>query len=232
MLPLGSADSPPPLEMLGVPIWCSKESVQAMPVTSINRHRSLPTGRQAIADPNVEDMLTAEMIKPSDSPWAYPLVLVQKRDETWRHCVDYRQVNYVTVKDSYPLYRVDGVHMVLFFAPQDKAEADFTTGKGLWLFKTMLSRLCITPAMFERLMEKVLAGMPPERCLVYIDDMLAHGLDFDAAFKALREVFQRIRAAGFKLHPEKCFLLQRHVTFLGLRVSSEGIKKWRIKLLQ
>lgn len=73
-------------------------------------------------------------------------------------------------------------------------------------------------------MEKVLAGMPPECCLVYLEDVLAHGLDFDVAFEALREVLERIRAAGLKLHPEKCCLLKREVTFLSRRVNNEGLK--------
>lgn len=71
------------------------------------RHRHLPTGWQAIADQNVEDMLPADIIEPSDSPWVSPVLLVQKKNGTWRHCVDYRQVNYITVKDSFPLPRVD-----------------------------------------------------------------------------------------------------------------------------
>lgn len=98
--------------------------------------------------------------------------------------MDYNQVSDITVKDSFQLSRVDeSLDLVMVFtwfssldlrngywqvamAPEDKAKTSFTTGKGLWLFKTMLFGLCNSPAMFERLMEKVLAGMPPECCLV------------------------------------------------------------------
>ncbi|KAJ8385345.1 hypothetical protein AAFF_G00189660 [Aldrovandia affinis] len=72
-------------------------------------------------------------------------------------------------------------------------------------------------------MDRVLAGVPREQCLVYLDDILAHGSSFEAALGALRQVLERIRAAGLKLHPEKCRFMQREVTFLGHRVGGEGI---------
>ena len=65
--------------------------------------------------------------------------------------------------------------------PEDKAKT--TSGRGLWQFTTMPFRLCDTPATFERLVEKVLVDMLPERCLVYLDDLLVHGPCFDGIWE-------------------------------------------------
>ncbi|KAJ7996470.1 hypothetical protein DPEC_G00237400 [Dallia pectoralis] len=71
------------------------------------RPRRLPLMKQAAADQCLEEMRAAGVVEPSDSPWMSPVVLVKKKDGTWRYCVDFRQLNDITVKDSYPLHRVD-----------------------------------------------------------------------------------------------------------------------------
>ena len=83
--------------------------------------------------------------------------------------------------------------------------------------------LCNATATFERLMEKVLVDMPPERCLVYLDDLLVHGPCFDSAFESLVEVLEWIKCAGLKLHLGKCSFLRQEIFFLGHRISGAGI---------
>ena len=78
---------------------------EARPIKS--RPRRLPLARQEVCDQAVEDMLQAGVIEPCDSPWASAVVLLPKKDNTWRLCPDYRPVNGVTKKDSYPLPRID-----------------------------------------------------------------------------------------------------------------------------
>ena len=129
--------------------------------------------------------------------------MTPKEDGSSRFCVDYRLLNDRTVKDAYPLPRIDesldyvastawfsslnlqSGYWQVAMAPEDKATTAFTTGRGLWQFTTMPFRLYNAPDTFERLMEKVLVDMPPERCLVYLDDLLVHGLCFDSAFGTL-----------------------------------------------
>jgi hypothetical protein len=71
------------------------------------RYRQLPMSQQAEADTHVKDMLERKVIEPSASPWASPIVLVKKKDGTTRFCIDYRKLNDLTIKDAYPLPRID-----------------------------------------------------------------------------------------------------------------------------
>ncbi|KAJ8408826.1 hypothetical protein AAFF_G00246440 [Aldrovandia affinis] len=72
-------------------------------------------------------------------------------------------------------------------------------------------------------MDRVLAGIPRKECLVYLDNILAHGSSFEAALGALQRMLERVAAAGLKLHPEKCHFMRREVVFLGHMVGEEGI---------
>ena len=186
-------------------------------------------------------MSSQGLIEPSESPWASPIVLVRKKDGGLRFCVDYRALNNITRKDSYPLPRIDDTLDTLagmnWFStldlksgywqvemdPLDKEKTAFTTGRGLWQFKVMPFGLCNAPATFERLMERVLANLPLQTALVYLDDILIPGRTFSHHLTNLREVFQRLRAAKLKLSPQKCTLLQREVKFLGHIIGSAGV---------
>ena len=97
-------------------------------------------------------------------------------------------------------------------APEDKTKTVFTIGQGLWQFQVMLFGLCNAPATFERLIERVLADVPQNRCVVYLDDLLVHTTDFGGL---LHQIFLDIRGAGLRLSPKKCDLLWREVQFLG-----------------
>lgn len=189
----------------------------------------------------IEDMAREKVIAPSESPWSSPVVLVKKKDGSMRFCVDYRKLNDVTKKDSYPLPRIDDTLDTLSGATwfstldlqsgywqveideKDKEKTAFSIGNGLWQFNVMPFGLCNAPATFERLMERVLKGLHWRTCLVYLDDIIIMGKDFDDHLKNLEEVFERLEAAGLKLSAKKCSLFQREVKYLGHKVTSEGI---------
>lgn len=99
----------------------------------------------------------------------------------------------------------------------------FITTGGLWQFKVLPFGLCNAPAKFERLMDKVLAGIPRQECVVYLDDILVHGDSFTTGLNSLRRVLERVAAAGLKLHPQKCSFMRREVTFLGHRLGGIGV---------
>ena len=177
-------------------------------------------------------MRSQGVIEPSQSPWSSPVVLVQKKDGSKRFCVDYRKLNEVTKHDSYPLPRVDKTldavsgsswfstldlksgYWQVKMAEKDKEKTAFTTGEGLWQFIVMPFGLANAPATFERLMERILQGLPWTVCLVYLD-----AKTLADEFENLRTVIRRLRQAGLKLNPRKCHLFQKNVRYLGHVVS-------------
>lgn len=114
----------------------------------------------------------------------------------------------------------------------DKEKTSFCIpGSGLWQFKVLPFGLKGAPATFERLMEKVLAGLTWKVCLVYLDDIVVFSKTFDEHLNNLSEVCKRMRGANLKLHPSKCILLQNEVTFLGHKVSKDGIRTDEEKII-
>lgn len=203
--------------------------------------RRIPYARREEAENLVREMLEQGIIKPSESPWCSPVVLVRKKTGKLRFCVDYRRLNEVTKKDSYPLPRMDLILEALagsgWFATLDlqsgywqveleetaREKTAFSFGRGLYEFSVMPFGLCNAPATFQRLMERVLHDVPFETCLVYLDDVLVHAKTFDELLDKLELVFRRLRAAGLKLSPTKCELCQKSVTYLGHVISPTGI---------
>lgn len=191
--------------------------------------RRFPLTKRNKVGQMIQDMQQQDVIKPSSSPWVSPVVLVKKRDGSTRFCVDYRRLNDVIKKDSYPLPlpRIDDTFDAIagssWFStldlrsgywqvemdPRDREKTAFSTGDGLWQFKVMPFGLCNAPATLERLMDQVLKGLPLDVCLVYLDDILVHGKTFQGALCNLSFVFDRLRKANLKLNAKKCILFQK-----------------------
>ncbi|KAG1946508.1 interleukin-1 receptor accessory protein-like 1-A [Pimephales promelas] len=153
------------------------------------RPHRLPLAKRQAAEEMIREMAANGIIEPSDSPWAAPMVMVRKKTGAWRPCVDFRRLNAVTRKDSYPLLRIDDAldyvagscwfssldlrsgYWQVELAAEARPKTAFTIGQGLWQFKVMPFGLCNAPATFERLMEQVLKDIPRTRCVVYLDDL-------------------------------------------------------------
>lgn len=205
------------------------------------RFRRVPFMQQQEIDSQVKKMLEQGVISPSDSPWASPVVLVQKKDGSKRFCVDYRKLNEATVKDAYPLPRIDESLEALggaqWFSTLDlasgywqvglteraKKKSAFVVRGGLYEFNVMPFGLCNAPATFQRLMERVLSGLQWEMLMLYLDDVIVYAGTVQEEVDRLRVVFQRLREANLKLKPSKCFLFQRSVKYLGHVVSNQGV---------
>ena len=181
----------------------------------------------------VADMLAGGQIEPSDSPWSAMVILVTNKDGGTRFCVDYRRLNIATVKDAYPLPRIDDTLDMLagrqWFSTLDLAsryrqvslsqeariKTAFATHSGLFQYKVMPFGLCNAPATFERLVDRVLHGLRWSRCLVYLDDIIFFGSTFIDALDNLTLIFERLRAYGLQFKSTKCHLFHTSVPFLG-----------------
>ena len=104
-----------------------------------------------------------------------------------------------------------------------KEKTAFSTGNGLWQFMVMPFGLCNAPATFKRLMERVLAGLPWQVAMVYIDDILVSSCTFDDHLHHLRAIFECLKWAKLKLSPAKCELFQSEVNYLGHAICAKGI---------
>ena len=190
----------------------------------------------------VQQMLSSNVIRPSNSPWASPVVMVRKKDDSLRFCVDFRQLNAATIKDAHPLPRIDdlldALHGAKWFSTldlksgywqvpiseQDKEKTSFRTSSGqLFEFNQVPFGLCNAPATFSRLMDRVLAGLHWETCLFYLDDIIVFSSTWEEHLARLREVFERLRHAKLRLGAAKCTFAAKEVSYLGHRVTEEGL---------
>ena len=189
----------------------------------------------------IQSHLDNNFIQPSHSPWASPIVLVSKKDGSIRFCIDYRKLNAVTVRDVYPLPRIDDCLSALqgnmFFStfdmcsgynqvslhPDDQPKSAFITDNGLYEWLVMPFGMSNAPATFQRLMDAVFAGLKWKTLLVYIDDIIVYSPDFDSHLISLREVFMRMSDSQLSFKSSKCHLLQSKVKYLGHVVDRDGI---------
>ena len=190
----------------------------------------------------VQQMLSSNVIRPSNSPWASPVVMVRKKDGSLRFCVDFRQLNAATIKDAHPLPWIDdlldALHGAKWFSTldlksgywqvpiseQDKEKTAFRTSSGqLFEFNQVPFGLCNAPATFSRLMDRVLAGLHWETCLFYLDDIIVFSSTWEEHLARFRKVFERLRHSKLKLGATECTFAAKEVSYLGHRVTEEGL---------
>lgn len=204
--------------------------------------RKIPLAKMQEVENEINDMLEKGIIETSNSPWSSPIVLVRKKDGSIRFCIDYRKLNDLTLKDSYPIPRIDTTldalsgskwfstidlksgYWQVKMAPEDKPKTAFSIPRGgHWQFLNMPFGLCNAGATFERLMEKVLSNLSWNICMVYLDDIIILSKTFEEHIENLRQVFERLKSANLKMNLKKCCILQKQVSFLGHVVSENGI---------
>jgi hypothetical protein len=196
------------------------------------------------------DMQNWGIIKPSTSPWASPVVLVKKKDGTMRFCIDFRKVNQITIPDCYPIPRIDEALEALggakYFSTMDlaagywqvaleegsKEVTAFTTREGLFQFEVLPFGLANAPGKFQRLMDAVLRGLKWDICLVYLDDIVVFAQDKLEMLARLEKVWCRLREAGLKMKPKKCYFFREEVAYLGHMVSAQGIRMDPAKIVK
>jgi hypothetical protein len=201
----------------------------------------VPYHQKKEIEDQVTKMLDSGIISPSYSPWAAPVVLVKKKNGEWRLCVDYRKLNEVTKKDTYPIPRIDdtidnlrgckyfstmdlqnGYHQIAMDAA-DKEKTAFVTHEGLYEFNVMPFGMSTAPATFQRLMSGLLKDMQG-KASAYLDDILICSKSLEEHCETLEEVFRRLDTAGLKVNGSKCHFGAKSVKYLGYVVSDEGIQ--------
>lgn len=210
-------------------------------------YRVPPAHREEI-ERHVSQMLENNVIEPSDSPWASPVLLVKKPDNNYRFCIDYRKLNAITKRDVYPLPRIDdtldelGTAMIFSTLDlesgfwqipvhtEDRAKTAFNTPHGHYQFKVLPFGLTNAPSTFQRVMNGVLRKHK-RYCLVYIDDIIIFSKNFLEHLTHLQLIFDSIVEAGLTIKMKKCKIAQDEVKFLGHLVSHQTVKPDPQKIL-
>ena len=198
----------------------------------------LPFALQETVCKEVDSMLEMGVIEPSDSPYASPIVLIRKKDNTVRFCIDFRKLNKITTFDAEPMPNSDELFTRLtgskYFTKFDltkgywqipmaegaKEKTAFLTPRGLFQFRFMPYGLVNAGATFSRIMRIVLAGMQG-RVENIIDDILAHSKSWPEHIDTITEVLHRLAEAGLTAKPSKCFIGYQSLEFVGHLVGQE-----------
>ena len=205
-------------------------------------HRISPA-KIPIIQEELKSMLEKGVIQPSSSPYSAPIVLQKKKDGSWRFCVDYRDLNDVTVKDAFPIPKIDQSFDALrgakFFssldlasgywqvpvAPEDRQKTAFVTPDGgLYEYIKMPFGLSNAPGTFQRLMNNLFKDHLWKWVLIFLDDVLAYDSTEEEHFKHIEVIFKLLRAANLKLKPKKCRLLQQKVVYLSHVIDKDGAR--------
>uniref|UniRef100_A0A5S6QSG4 Reverse transcriptase n=1 Tax=Trichuris muris TaxID=70415 RepID=A0A5S6QSG4_TRIMR len=197
--------------------------------------------REAISR-QVEEMVRNGIVEESQSSWAFPVVMVRKKDGSWRFCVDYRKLNAVTARDVHPLPRMDDVldrlggskyfsrldlrngYWQLEVEENDRPKTAFVTPDGLYQFKRMPFGLANAPATFSRLMNRILHSAMERHCIACLDDILIFTPVFEQHLLKLEQVFRILGDNGLRLNPAKCLLGTHEVEYLGHVIDAIGVR--------
>ena len=218
--------------------------IDLMPGTtpiSIPPYRMAPKELKELKE-QLRELLEQGFIRPSTSPWGAPVLFVKKKDGSMRLCIDYRQLNKVTVRNRYPLPRIDdlfdqlegaccfskidlrsGYHQ-LKVREEDIPKTAFRTRYGHYEFLVMSFGLTNAPAAFMDLMNRVFKPFLDKFVIVFIDDILVYSRSKEEHAEHLRVVLQTLSENRLYAKLSKCEFWLDSVTFLGHVVCGDGIR--------
>jgi hypothetical protein len=217
--------------------------IELQPGTALISRRPYKMTPKELAELKVQlnELLDKGYIHPSSSPWGCPALFVKKKDQSLRLCVNYRPLNAVTVKNKYPLPRIDilfyqlssarvfskvnlrlGYHQIKI-RPEDISKTAFSIRYGLYEYLVMSFGLTNAPAYFMYLMNSVFMLQLDKFVVVFIDDILIYSMSEEEHVQHLRVILQRLRGLQLYAKFSKCAFWLKEVPFLGYIISAEGI---------
>jgi hypothetical protein len=189
----------------------------------------------------VEQLLRMGKIRKSKSPWASPVTLAKKKGADYRFCIDYRKLNNVMKKDSYPLPRIDklleryrtarwfssldlaaGYHQIEM-KEKDKEKTAFICSQGLLEYNVMPFGLTNAPATFQRMMDKTLKEYIGEFVTVYLDDIMIYLKSFRKHMEHIEKVLKKLKEIDAIIKLKKYEFGKRNIEFLGHIVGKDGL---------
>ncbi|WVZ95213.1 hypothetical protein U9M48_041007, partial [Paspalum notatum var. saurae] len=211
----------------------------ASPV-SVRPYRFPPALKDEI-EKQVHEMLSNGLIQKSTSPFSSSVLLVKKKDNSWRFCVDYRQLNAITVKSKYPVPIIEelldelhgsswfskldlrsGFHQIRM-SPGEEYKTAFQTHIGQFEFRVMTFGLTGAPGTFQSAMNSTLAPFLRKFVLVFFDDILIYSKTFADHLNHLELVFQALTQDSWQIKLSKCEFAQRQIHYLGHVISQDGV---------
>ncbi len=205
-----------------------------------SRAYRIPHSQKTVESEEIKKMIRMGVIQQSNSDFTSPIVIVRKKDNSNRFCIDFRKLNAITVKDNYPMPLIEerleslrgkGIFSSLDLTsgywqfavePSSRKLTAFISHEGVFEFTRMPFGLCNAGATFQRAMEQMLVGI--ECAIAYIDDIMTSSIDFNTHMGDLRRVFDVLRKHKLKMKARKCVFGARETKFLGFLVSKEGIR--------
>lgn len=195
-----------------------------------------------IIEKETQKLAAGGVIRPSWSPYNSPVLVVRKKDGSWRSVIDYWKINSFTIKEPYPIPRADQAfdalskarymltfdftsgYWQLLLWEEDKQKTAFTSKSSRWEYKVLPMGITNAAPTFQRNMEIMLQGLLWKSCIIYIDDVIVFSDSFDDHLRHLEKVLQRMKRFNIITKPAKCVLCQEEVRYLGHIVGKSCIR--------
>ncbi|GJT90765.1 putative reverse transcriptase domain-containing protein [Tanacetum coccineum] len=189
--------------------------IRDFPKVFLNELSGLPPSRQLSAQ--LQELLEKGFIRPSSSPWGAPVLFVKKKDGSFRMCIDYRELNKLTVKNRYPLPRIDNLFNQL---------QAFRTRYGHFEFQVMPFGLTNALAVFMDLMNQVCKPYLDKFVIVFINDILVYSKDKEEHGKHLKTILVLLRKERLYAKFSKCDFWLDSVQFHGHVIDHNGVHRF------